>query len=190
MSDQPVGKHDPMAFGDQSGEIAFDRLGRSVFGQSQPLREPRDMRVHDYARGDAESVAEYHVCSFSSDTAEGKQIVHSLRDAAAVFVDDSAARGLDVFGFIAEKARGMDVSFELFLGNAEVIGGAAVFAEKVGGYDVYTLVRALRRQNCRDQKLERGSVIQGAMGVRIVAAKAADDLGRVGLQGVGHCGLG
>ena len=54
-------------FGDELAQILFDLFGRGFFGQTESLRKPRNVRVDDDARSDAESVSENDVRGFSRD---------------------------------------------------------------------------------------------------------------------------
>ena len=61
---------------------------------------------------------------------------------------------------IAVKPAGKDVFFQLLLGQSEHLFGRVVMLEKHLRYLIYALVRALSRQNYRNQQLVRRAVNQ------------------------------
>ncbi len=73
------------------------------------------MRINDNAARNAERVAEHNVCSFARNAAERQKLVHRLRNFAAVFLDDSPARRLNVLRFVTKETRRVNVLFQLSL---------------------------------------------------------------------------
>ena len=103
------------------------------------------MRVDDHARSDAEGVAQHNVRGLSGDTAERQNLVHRSRYLAAVFIDDSPARGLNIPCLVPEESSRVNVLFELVLRNRDKIRRAAIFAKQIGGNDIDAGVGALCR---------------------------------------------
>jgi hypothetical protein len=101
-----------------------------------------------------------------------------VRDLAVVFVNYALAGGLDVFGFIAEKACRVNVLFKLFLADLEVVLRPSVLAKEIGRDDVHTSVCALSAEDRGDEQFKRRRVIQGAVSVWVCLFEAANDLER------------
>ena len=64
--------------------------GVGFFRQPEPVRQPRDVRVHDDADLDAEGVAENDVRRLAPDAGQRDQLLHRARHFAAVFFHERA----------------------------------------------------------------------------------------------------
>jgi len=102
------------------------------------------MRIDDDTDIDVERVAEDDVGSFTSDPGKGGKLVHCLWNFAAVFFDQNAAGGLDVFGFGSVESDAFDVLFEFGKRSVGEVLGGLVFLEKIFGNDVDLFIGALR----------------------------------------------
>lgn len=117
VGDHEVREEDPVLFGDKLFEVAFDLDGIRVCGEAEAVTEAANMRVHDDTARDAVGVSQDYIRGLASDTAERKDLVHSVRDFAMIGVDDAGARCLDIPGLVAEESRRVDVVFELLLSD-------------------------------------------------------------------------
>src|SRR5215210_4991773 len=74
VRDEEVREVYPVGLWDESVEVALDLLGRLLLREPEARGEPRDVRVHDDARGDAEGVAEDDVGRLARDAGKLKQL--------------------------------------------------------------------------------------------------------------------
>jgi hypothetical protein len=72
----------------------------------------------------------------------------------------------------------MNVALKFGGHGARVIFGATVFPEQVSRHDVDPLIRALRREDRRDQQFKRRRIVQRTTRVRVGALELTDDLAR------------
>jgi hypothetical protein len=146
-----------------------------VRGQTPPLADAPHVGVHDHPRP-AEGAAQDDVGGLAADAVELKQLLHRARHRAAEPFDDRAGHPDDRPGLLPVEPRRADVSFELAqVGPGELLGGA-VPREERGGHPVDLGVGALRREDGRDQELQRRPVAERQSGHRVALAQGARDL--------------
>lgn len=125
------------------------------------------MGVHHHAHVDAEGVSEDDVGGLSSDSGEGREILHPPRHLAAVTLQKGATAGLDVLRLVPVEADPTDVGLQDQGIRRRVVGGAPVLPEQVCGDDVHLLVGTLCRQDGGHQEFQRRGEGQLAVGVGI-----------------------
>lgn len=104
-----------MFLGHEFGEVAFDLLRRFVRGESEPLGNAGNVRVHNHARCYSKSVAENDVRGLSSDAAECEQFIHRSWYLAAVDINYPLTRRLNVLCLVPKKAGRVNIFFEFLL---------------------------------------------------------------------------
>src|SRR5262249_16911041 len=145
--DQQVREVDPVLLWHKLHQVLFDLLRLFVFCQTEQLRQARDVRVDYDSRSDAKCVAEHYVRGLASDARQLEQLVNSLRNFTAVYVEDLLTGALNRFCLVAKKAGGVNVLFELGGLDIEVVGTRGIFSEQIGGDYVDAFVGALRRED-------------------------------------------
>ena len=111
VPDELVGEFDPGRLWDPLHEVELD-LYRVVFlGQSDSLREPFYMCVHDDSRY-AEGISQHDIRRLSSHAGQFDQRFHCVRDLAVVILDNSFAAGFYVFCLVAIKPGGTNQFFQ------------------------------------------------------------------------------
>ena len=138
------------------------------FRQAKPVREPRDVRVHDHADVDAERISQNDVRRLAPDAGERVQFVHRARHFAAEFFHERGAAGFDVLRLVFVKAGRANVILPVRqFRRVRKIFCAAIFFEQFRRDEVHALVRALRGKNRGDEQFQRIGKIQFAMRVGI-----------------------
>ena len=112
MPDEPVTEQRPLLLRHERHQIPLNFLRRLLPCQSEPLRQPCDVGVHDDTNVDAERVAQNDVGRLAPDAAQLDQFLHGLRDLPAVFFNDSLAGRPEVARFVPKKAGGLDGLFQ------------------------------------------------------------------------------
>ncbi len=109
------------------------------------------MGIHRHPLEDAEGVGQNDIGGFAGDSWQGEQVFHALGDLAVKVSDDFVARALNVFGFVAIEAGGVDQGFEMGA-IAPGQGDRIRIGRKQGrGDKINPLIGALGRQNRRHQ---------------------------------------
>ena len=136
------------------------------------------MGVDDDAFVQAEGVAEDDVRGLPADARELHELGHRARHLAAVALDEGAAEALERLRLVAEEAGGLDERLELFAsGICRVVRGGRAGREERRRHHVDAHVGALRREDRRDQELERVAVVEGAMAAGVGGLETREDLG-------------
>ncbi len=134
------------------------------------------MRVDHDALSLSVCHTKHNISCLSRDTRKGQKLLHRVWDASTVLLCNHLTRGFDALGLIPEKAARMDHLFEFCrIGLGESSSGP-VFLEERRRNDVDHLIRALRRQDRRDQKLERVFVVERTLRIRIRGLEPRKDL--------------
>jgi hypothetical protein len=168
MVDQQVRPQRPLVLRHDAHEVLLD-LHRvdGVVGQVEPVADARHVRVDGDADVLVVRVAEHDVGRLAADAGELGELVHRGRHLAAVPLGEGRPHRPQAFGLVAVEPRGLDVLLERLLRHARVVLGRAVLLEQVFRHEVDPLVRALGRQDRRDDQLERVREVEAAPGVRI-----------------------
>ena len=141
------------------------------------VKKLRDMSIDDHAMVCVEGVAENDIGGFASHAAELNEGFHCGWDFSGVSLDERAATGLDIFGFIAEEANAPDIFLKLSKRRFGVVFCGPVFFEQIRRDNVDLLVGALGGQNCGDQQFQGTAVAQLAMGVGICPFQCSEQTG-------------
>jgi len=162
---------------DDLHQVLFDFGGVSVCGEVEALGEAGDVGVDDDADVLVEGISEDDVGGFSTDAAEGGELLHGVRNLAVVFLDDVGGGAADGGGFGAEEAGGLDDFFDVGLGGFGERFGSGIFFEEDGGDDVNADVSALGGEDGGDEEFIGVAVVESAFGVRIELLEFGEDLG-------------
>ena len=90
MLDQLVREIDPFLLGYKGHQILLDFVGALFTGQPKSCRQPRNVRIDDDSRN-AESIAQYYICSFSSYSRQFDQCLEVRRHLAVKPVGQNLA---------------------------------------------------------------------------------------------------
>ncbi len=142
------------------------------------------MRVTGDGR-DSKGIAQHDIRGLSADARQGRELLHRARDLAAEVLDDLARGPLDADGFVVVEAAGADVLLDLFQIRVGPIGGGFIFPEQLRRDHVDPDIRALGRENRRDQQFQRVGEMQRDSGIGVGLLQdrqnLLDPLGRGGL---------
>ncbi len=123
------------------------------------------MRVDNNALVDPEAVPEDDIRRLPRDTAQREKCLHRARNFAAKPLDQDARRFVDRAGLRAEEADRADVGLDLRGRDTGVVGGRWEGFEEPGSCLVDRNIRALRRENGRDQEFVRLRPVEFAVGI-------------------------
>lgn len=90
--------------------------------------------------------------------------------------------------FVVEESSATNIIRKHFWRCGSEVFGGGVLGEEAGSYFINALVGALRGEDCRDQKLPRAVVVEGAGGARVGELEAPEDFGDA--SGAVGCGFG
>ena len=102
---QSVRELDPFRLRDDLHEILFHFFGRFGSRQTQPVRQPENVRVHHNTNSNSIGCTQDDVRSFAGDARQGQELLHRLRDIAFELRHESLSGGLDILGFVPEETR-------------------------------------------------------------------------------------
>ena len=149
----------PLMRRQEARHVVLNRARRFAQRQSKPVSNPKNVRVDSECRT-VKGDGEHDGCRFAADSGQRFKLFAFLRHAAAVLLDECARRIDDILGFDSKEPAGLDDRLHirrLCRGERTRIG---IAREQKRRGQVYALIRALRRQNDRDEQLERIAVIQ------------------------------
>ncbi len=116
------------------------------------------MRIHHDARRQAKGGTQNHIGRFSSDTRQLHHVFHRLRHLAVVSLDKSLTESAQRFRLIVKKSGWADILLQFLDRHRQIVFGLEVFSKESLRYLVHSLVRALSRENGRNEKFKRGYV--------------------------------
>jgi len=185
VQDQPVVRVAPLLARNEFCHVVLHAPRRCSEREAEAVRDAEDVRV-DSKRRFLERDRHHDVCGLPADTGERLERLSFARHRTTM-LSDKAARGIDdVFRLHAIEAARLDDLLDIRLigkGKRLRIG---VAGEERRGREVYPCVRALRRENDRDQQLERILVVEGGDRMR-VGRREDREFGR--RDGPGHFAL-
>ena len=185
MPDEPVTEQRPLRLRHEGHQFRLDFLRRLLFCQAQPLRQPRDVGVHDDADIDSEGIAQNNVGRLAPDAIQLRQLLHRAWHFTAVTDDEFVTTSPDVLRLVAEKAGGFDGLLQPGKRRIRVIRRRTVFFEQLLRDNVDTFVGALRGKDGGDEQFERVGVIQLAMRFGIGPVQRGDDFFQARGSGLG-----
>ncbi len=171
-------KRTPLGAGQQRSDVALDVDGIAGIGESEPPCQAGHMGVH-WQTGNPEADAQDHVRSLPPYTRQGDQLFDPVRDLATEVFIERGAETYEAPRLRAEEAGGMDQRLELGRIGVTEIGWCRIALEDLRSDQVDLFVGGLRRQHCRDQKLERGCEVECAQllgGARVHAGQEGGGL--------------
>jgi len=170
----PVGaRHDPR-------QVALDLHGIVLLCQTEPLREPAHVRVHD----DPLRVPELggdDVCGLAGDARKADELLEPPRHLTAELLEQDSHRTANSLRLLAEEAGLEDVALELLLRHGEVVLRPPVLAKERAGDAIHVHVGRLRRQHRRHEQLEVRAETERDARIGVVTCRVdlADPHGRI-----------
>lgn len=146
-----------------------------MHGESPALADPPDVGVDDHT-GDAEDPAEDDVRGLAPHAVELQQFVHCLRHDAAELLLECSGHPRDGPRLLMVEARRFDVTFKFGQFRRGEIRRGPVPGEQGRGDPVDLRVGALRRQDRRNEQLQRVAVPERQAGDGIPFAEEDGDL--------------
>ena len=170
-----MGEIYPVLPGHNLHQRSLNLLRCSLTRQTKPVRQPRDVCVHDDAFSFAVGDAEDDTGGFTAATVELEKFVHRGRHLAGMTLGDGLATGADGFGFVAKESSRANHYFQFAGRRGGEVGGGPVFREERGRNFVDAFVGALGAEDGGDEKLERIVVLQCALGVGVGSAQPGQE---------------
>ena len=159
MIDEKVGEAAPSVFGKHDLNVLFDLVRILLIRKSESHGEPFDMGVHDDT-GNIKDGAKHTIGRLSPYPRKFQKLIHGGRHFPSVKIDQALAAPFNGFGLVSVKARRPDILFEVCYWHLQKIFRLLVFLEQGLRYLIHLLVRALSRENGRDQELESTSILE------------------------------
>lgn len=194
MPDQHIAKGVPIIPGYELHQVELDLLRVIALRQSKSLRYTSHVSVHHNARVDPVRSSQDAVGSLATNAAELHEILHRLWNLPILLFRDRLAASDNALRFASEESCRSDLLFELLLVGVREILRSPVFLEERGSDHVHPDIRALRRENRRNQKLKRVGEIERDLGIGVRFMEKRDDFLRAIQQLLGgfflcHIGL-
>src|SRR5581483_3762574 len=186
VQDQRVGRARPPLFRQRLAQLLLDEDRIVALGDADPVRDAEDVPIHRQP-GDAERVAEHDVRRLAAHARQLDELVHVGRHLAAMLGDESLRHAEQRLRLRAKKPGGVDQRFELRRRRLRERLRVRIFLEQHRRDQVDARVGRLRRQDRRDEQLERVPVMQLGVGVGMLRLERIEDLARLasGLQWIG-----
>ena len=166
VPDELVGEVDPVLFRNDRHKVKLDLDRILFFGESDALREPFDVGVHDDSRN-PKGTSQNYVGGLSSNTGQRHQVLHVGGDLSPVLFHQSPAARLDVFGLIAKEPRWPNQCLQLRKRYPCIVPGCSKLFKKCLGDLVDPNVRALGGKDGGNQHFQRGFVLKGRLDIRV-----------------------
>ena len=128
--------------------------------ETKALRDADDVRIDRDAFVFTKTRPQNDRCGLAADSLECIELRHRLRNLAVMLIDQSLAHFLDESGFVAIGAAGMDIVFELFARDADIVLGCLEFFVERLRDDVHSNIGTLGAQDGRDQEIERRAPVE------------------------------
>ena len=175
VPDEPMTEVSPLAGRNPSLQVGLDFLRRGMTGQTEALRKPRHVRIHDDSNTDIKGIAQNDVGGLAAHPGQFDQFLHRPGDKAAVLLDKRPTCRLDVFRLVAIKADASYGRFEFGGGRLGKIGGGAILFEKVRRDKIDLSIAALGGEDGRDEQFERIGMREFAMRLGVRRMESGDD---------------
>lgn len=175
MEDQRVGSHSPLLARKRRAELPFDDLGVIGRRDADSVRDPQHVPIDRKTRH-TQRVTEDNVRGFASDAGKQDERLHLRRDLAAVVLDERGGHADERFGLRTEETGRLDLRLELRGRRARQRPRVRIAREERRRDFVDALVRALRRQNRRDEQLVRIAEVKLGKGARMLTLELLENL--------------
>ena len=170
-----VGRHAVLAR-DDGEQVLLDLERGLAAGKPGPVRHPEYMRV-DGERGRAEGDVHDHVRRLATDAGQRLERSAIARHLAAVLGDEPLGEQDHVLRLVAEETDRLDELPQALRAKRVHLLGRVGDAEEGARGLVDAGVGRLRREHHRDQQREGAGVLELALGIRVGACEATEDLG-------------
>jgi len=181
MQDAGDREEDSLGRGDEVEQIALNFHRIDLPCETEAACEARHVGVDDDSRGDSEAGAKHDVGGLSSNPRQGGQFLDRTWHPSAVPREQRPATRLNRAGLGAKESGRANRSLQVHgvgLGERDHV---RIAPKQVWCDLVDPGIRALSRQDRRDQELERVPVIELDLGIRPDGAESAHDRCRAGL---------
>ena len=150
MENQRIGNRRPLVAGDLLHQLLFDFLCAGRLRKPQAAADPQYMRIHRDGRL-REGVTKHHVGGFSPDPGQYGKRLDVVGDLAVKIRNQLAATVDHRLCLVLVEARRFYCVFKAVQVGLRIGSGRAILPEQCPGNLVDPRVRALRRQNGRNQ---------------------------------------
>ena len=174
MKNLDVGRQRPHLLRQRGAELLFDLHGVIAFGDADAIGNAQHMPIDRQARH-AECVPEDDICGFPADARELGEEFHVRRDAALMLGDESLRHANERFRLLAEETGREDDRLELARRGFRERSRVGVLVKQRRRHHVHARVGRLRRKDRRHEQLERISIMQLRIGVRMLLRECFDD---------------
>lgn len=173
--DEDVREVDPVLPGNELHELLLHELRGRSFGEAQAMREAEHVGVDDEAIRDTERGTEDDVRRFARDTWKNEELRHRSWYLAFEIGLHPGRRTLDGFRLVPIEAGRADDALELGPVRRGQVRYRWIPGKEPGRDQVHPRIRALGREDGRDEELERALVREGAGRFRVGFAQPVDD---------------
>ena len=156
-------------------QVGLDFLRRGMTCQTEALRKPRHVRIHDDSNADIKGIAQNDIGGLAAHPGQFDQFLHRPGDMAAVLLDKRPTCRLNVFRLVAIKADASYGRFKFGGGRLGKIGGRAILFEKVRRDKIDLAIGALGGEHGGDQQFERIGMREFAMRIGVRRLESGDD---------------
>jgi hypothetical protein len=122
----------------------------------------------------SERMTEDDIRRFASYSGEPGERFHVSRDLTAMFSDQGARHSQQRLRLLAEETCRNDLLLECGLPGARERLGVGISRKECGSDHVHARIGRLRRENCRDEQLERVAIVKFGIGVRVLDCERLD----------------
>jgi hypothetical protein len=154
-----LGNSRPLGFRQELLQVLFDQIRIVGSGQAQSLRHALHMGI-DHDAWPAEGSPEYDIRGLSSDTRQGDQLFHRVRDLLAEAFGHSFAAGDEMFRLVLEKAGGTNDLFEFRKMSRSQLCRLPIPTKERWSDLVDSLVGTLGGEDRGHEQLPRGTMIK------------------------------
>ena len=132
-------------------QLRLDPVGSLTIGELEPVCHPIDVGINSNGRFNIQLI-EHHAGGLAANTGQGFERDPVGRHLPPMLIDQDLGQGDDVFGLVAIKADGPDVTLYPFKAEGQHVGGiVSPFEQGLNG-PIDPLIRGLSRQDHSDQK--------------------------------------
>ena len=181
MVDEAVAEVDPLLPGNDRHQVPLDAFGAGLSRQAEAVGQPLDMGVDDHAAGQSKGGPEHHVGRLSPNPRQTGQSFQVTGDLLVVGLGKPLGHPQQVLRLRPEKAGGADQFRKFGWIRRRQAASIRIAAKQLRRHLVDPSVGTLRREDRRDQQLERVLVNQGALGLGIELLEPAHHPSRLDL---------
>jgi len=123
----------------------------------------------------AKRMTQHYVRGLAANTRQFREQIHVGRHLAAVLGDERLGHTDQGFGLLSKEAGGLDLLFERRLARGGERRRVRILCEQRRRHHVHPRIGRLRRQDRRDEQLERVAVVELRVRIGMLLGQCFDD---------------